>query len=118
MKRFCTAILLFGLISYTGLSQQDPITSQYMFNALTFNPGFAGTSGMICATAVNRQQWLGFDGAPSTTVFNISSPIARINSGVGLIVESDNVGFDKDINLAAAYSYLMDIGSSKLGIGI
>jgi type IX secretion system PorP/SprF family membrane protein len=118
MKRFCTAILLLGLISYSGLSQQDPITSQYMFSTLTFNPGVAGTSGMICATAVNRQQWLGFDGAPSTTVFNISAPISRINSGVGLVVESDNIGFDKDINLAAAYSYLMELGSSKLGIGI
>ncbi len=118
MKRFCFAILLFSLISYTGLSQQDPLTSQYMFSTLTFNPGVAGTSGMICATAVNRQQWLGFDGAPSTTIFNISAPIAKINSGAGLIVESDNVGFDKDINIAAAYSYLMNVGSSKLGIGI
>jgi type IX secretion system PorP/SprF family membrane protein len=75
---------------------------------------------MICATALNRQQWIGFKGAPSTTVFNISAPVSlfSIKSGVGLLVESDNVGFDKDINLSASYSYLMDLGLGKLGIGL
>ncbi len=91
-----------------------------MFNTLTYNPGVAGTSGMICATALNRQQWVGFKGAPSTTVFNISAPVSpfRISSGIGLLVESDNIGFDKDINISAAYSYIMDAGPGKLGIGI
>jgi len=53
-------------------------------------------------------------------VFNISAPVSPfgIKSGVGLLVESDNIGFDKDINLSAVYSYLMDIGPGKLGIGI
>lgn len=103
-----------------GLSQQDPLSSQYMFNTLTYNPGVAGTSGMICATALNRQQWVGFKGAPSTTLFNISAPVSpfKISSGVGLLIQSDNIGFDKDISLSAAYSYLMDIGTGKLGAGI
>lgn len=94
--------------------------SQYMFNTLTFNPGVAGTSEMICATAMNRQQWVGFKGAPSTTLFNVSAPVSPfgIKSGVGIIVESDNIGFDKNINLSGVYSYLMDLGSGKLGIGI
>jgi len=75
---------------------------------------------LICATALNRQQWVGFKGAPSTTVFNISAPVApfKIKSGVGLLVESDNVGFDKDINLALSYSYHLDLGPGKLGIGL
>jgi type IX secretion system PorP/SprF family membrane protein len=91
-----------------------------MFNTLTYNPGIAGTSGMICATALNRQQWIGFKGAPSTTIFNVSAPFApfKIKSGVGLTIASDNVGFDKDINLTLAYSYLMDVGAGKLGIGL
>lgn len=91
-----------------------------MFNTLTYNPGVAGTSGMICATALNRQQWVGFKGAPSTTVFNISAPVTlfQIKSGVGLLIESDNIGFDKDINFNVSYSYLMDLGQGKLGIGL
>lgn len=96
------------------------MSSHYMFNTLTYNPGIAGTSGMICATALNRQQWVGFNGAPSSTFFNISAPVSpfKINSGVGLIIESDNIGFDKDINLSLSYSYIASIGQGKLGIGI
>jgi type IX secretion system PorP/SprF family membrane protein len=120
MKRAGIVFLFFILISFPGWSQQDPLSSQYMFNTLTYNPGIAGTSGMICATALNRQQWVGFKGAPSTTVFNVNAPIPlfKRKHGIGLVIESDNIGFDKDINLSAIYSYLIDLNIGKLGIGI
>jgi len=120
MRRIGITFLFLVLVCYNSLSQQDPLSSQYMFSTMTYNPGIAGTSGMICATALNRQQWIGFKGAPSTTIFNISVPVSpfKIKSGIGLIVESDNVGFDKDINLSAVYSYLLDLGLGKLGIGV
>ncbi|HUX57728.1 MAG TPA: type IX secretion system membrane protein PorP/SprF [Bacteroidales bacterium] len=120
MKRLNIAFLLLVLIMQQGFSQQDPLSSHYMFNTMTFNPGIAGISGMICATAINRQQWIGFEGAPSTTIFNISTPVKPfgVKSGVGLLIESDNIGFDKDINLSGIYSYHTDIGRGKLGIGL
>jgi type IX secretion system PorP/SprF family membrane protein len=120
MKKLIYTFLFLLLLIKPVMAQQDPLSSQYMFNTLTFNPGVAGTSGMICATAMNRQQWVGFKGAPSTTLFNISAPFSPfgIKSGVGLVVESDNIGFDKNINLTASYSYHMDVGTGKLGIGL
>jgi type IX secretion system PorP/SprF family membrane protein len=120
MKKLSVAFLLLILIIHQGFSQQDPVTSHYMFNTLTYNPGNAGTSGQICATALSRQQWVGFKGAPTTTIFNISAPVSpfNISSGVGLLVESDNIGFDKDINLSATYSYILEVGTGRLGIGI
>ena len=120
MKRPVIAFLFLVLLSTSVWGQQDPVSSQHMFNILTYNPGIAGTSGMICATAINRQQWLGFVGAPKTTIFNVSAPVSlfKIKSGLGLVIESDNIGFDKDINLSAAYSYLLDLDLGKLGLGI
>lgn len=120
MKKLTFTFLSLIIIVNIGFSQQDPLSSQYMFNTLTYNPGVSGISGMICATALTRQQWVGFKGAPSTTVFTISAPVSpfRIKSGVGLIVGSDNEGFDRDINLSGVYSYIMDIGQGKLGLGL
>jgi type IX secretion system PorP/SprF family membrane protein len=120
MKKVLSAFLVLISLSLPVLSQQDPVTSQYMFNTLSYNAGSAGISGRICATALTRQQWVGFEGAPSTTMFVVSAPVNPfgISSGVGLTVESDNLGFDKDITLAASYSYLREMGSGKLGIGI
>lgn len=119
MKKLNSVIFFLVMISQAGFSQQDPLVNHYMFNTLTYNPGYAGTTGMICATALNRQQWVGFRGAPSTTLFNISAPVSPFNieSGVGLVVQSDNIGFDRDINIAASYSLILDVGAGNLGIG-
>lgn len=120
MKRVKVTLLLFVLIGITTWSQQDPLSSNYMFSTLTYNPGVAGTSGMICATAITRQQWVGFTGAPVTTTFNVSAPVSpfRIESGIGLMVESDQIGFDSDINISGIYALLVNMGTGKLGIGI
>lgn len=120
MKKTGLALIFILSVCVPGRSQQDPVTSQYMFNTLTYNPGVAGTSGMICATALNRQQWVGFKGAPSTTVFNVGAPVSlfKRKHGVGLSIETDNVGFDKDLNLSGIYTYLADLNFGKLGIGV
>ena len=113
-------ILLLLLVGLPAMAQQDPATSHYMFNTLTYNPGIAGISGLICATVLTRQQWTGFPGAPTTTFFNVSSPlpIFNRNSGAGLQIQRDNIGFDRDINLTGSYSYHLNVGSGKLGIGV
>jgi type IX secretion system PorP/SprF family membrane protein len=120
MKKLNITFLFLILLIRYGSSQQDPLSSQYMFNTFSFNPGVAGVSGMICATALTRQQWVGFEGAPSTISFSINAPVNpfKISSGVGLLVKSDNTGFDKDISLGGSYSYIMDLGQGKLGIGL
>lgn len=120
MKSFKLTFLVAVLISYTAWSQQDPLSSNYMFSTLTYNPGMAGTSGMICATALSRQQWIGFKGAPSTTTFNVSAPVSPFNipAGIGIVVESDKVGFDSDINISGIFTYLITIGTGQLGIGV
>lgn len=120
VKKLSITFLILAFTFRAVFSQQDPQVSNYMFNTLHYNPGVAGLSGMICATALNRQQWVGFEGAPSTTLFNISAPVTFLgmSSGVGLIVGSDNVGFDRDINLSGAYSFLASVGKGRLGIGL
>ena len=102
-----------------AFGQQDPQFSQIMFNQMTINPGFAGSSDMINATAINKIQWVGFDGAPSSTAFSINAPIApfHFKSGVGLSILSDNPGFNKDLGLSLAYAARIKAGKGTLGIG-
>jgi len=120
MKNLKIAFLFLTVIPCSLWSQQDPLSTQYMFNTMSYNPGVAGTSGMICATALSRQQWVGFEGAPSTMVFHITAPVSpfRVKSGAGLLIASDDIGFNRDINISAAYSFLMDVGMARLGLGI
>lgn len=120
MKKLRLIILAFLAPACIVTAQQDPLTSQYMYGTLSFNPAAAGISGMVCATALSKQQWVGFEGAPVTTMFMVSTPFRflKTRSGAGLLVESDKTGFNKDIRLSGIYSYIMDLGPGKLGIGL
>ena len=86
---------------------------------MMFNPGYAGSKNAICATALNRQQWMGFDGAPVTSVFTVNSPFRLMGTdhGAGLHILNDEAGFERNLGINASYAYRMDAGAGKLGIG-
>lgn len=120
MKKEILTIVLSGIMLTGLIAQNDPVSSQYMFNHMLYNPGSAGSSGRICATAMNRQQWVGFEGAPSSTVFHVNAEVNPFNirSGVGLTIISDQTGFDNDNSFLLTYSYITRLGNGNLGIGI
>jgi len=113
-------IAMFSLYYMITYSQQDPQFSQYMFNLTSVNPGYVGSSDMICLSLINRQQWIGFDGAPGTSFFQANAPIKPfgLKSGVGLSIMNDRIAFNKDLGINAYYAYRLDIGQGTLGIGI
>ncbi len=120
MKKLRIIILAFLLPAGIVCGQQDPVFSHYMFNTQAFNPGYSGMSGMITASALTRQQWVGFPGAPSTMLFSVNAPFTLFGfrSGAGLLVEADKYGFSNDIDISLAYSGLFSIGTGTLGAGI
>jgi type IX secretion system PorP/SprF family membrane protein len=93
--------------------QQDPQFTQYMFDRLSVNPAVAGNGGNICATALLRQQWTGFDGAPKTGLINLQGPIAKINSGLGLTFYYDKLGQEKSTIARLHYAYHFKVGAQS-----
>ena len=59
MKKTITYILL-TILSGSAFAQQDYQITHYMFDNLSFNPGYAGMNKNINATMIARQQWSGF----------------------------------------------------------
>jgi len=118
--RIFIAFILSIVLVLPLFSQQDPKFSQNMFNKVMINPGSAGSDDVICVTAVNRQQWVGFEGAPVTSAFSISSPFRLFgkNHGIGLFVLNDQIGFETNLGINLAYAYRTFIGSGTLGIGL
>lgn len=99
-------------------AQQDPQFSQNMFNRLPVNPGYAGTNGSICASAVGRSQWLGFDGAPKTFVLGVDAPLKVAKGGVGLTLMQDAIGIENAVTARLAYAYHLKVGEGNLGLGL
>ena len=113
--------LLIAIFSFLIVgAQQEAEFSHYMFNQLAFNPGYAGTQTDINVTAINRQQWLGFEGRPTTTTFTISAPLKLFNvkSGIGLSLINDKIGFYKNFGADLAYAYKKKLKTGELGLGI
>lgn len=106
------------LFTVPASAQQDAQYSMFMFNNLAINPGFAGSNDAICASVINRQQYMGFPGRPQTTVFNVDAPISKINSGIGLTINNDIIGWDKKMNILVHYAYRINLGDGQLGLGL
>lgn len=112
-------ILLIGcLLTAAAHAQQDPGYTQYMYNAMTVNPGYAGSVGVLEATLLHRSQWTGIDGAPQTQAFTIHSPLSNEKIGLGLSVVNDKLGPSNELYAEANMSYTLNLNyDMKLAFG-
>lgn len=114
-------MLMAWRVSY---AQQDPQFTQYMFNTLYYNPAYSGVDGVVRATLIQRNQWLGYSpsygggGAPTTQMFSVTSPINKLNSGFGAYVVNDKLGPQNNLEIQASYAYHLGIKDAKLSFGM
>ena len=111
----CTVLLLAALC---GTAQQDPMFSQYMFNPLMANPAYAGSRQAVSATLLHRSQWVGFDGAPTTSTLGIHAPINKRKIALGGLVINDRIGPVNTFGAFGVYAYKLQLGKGKLAFGL
>jgi type IX secretion system PorP/SprF family membrane protein len=112
MKKLLTTIALtMAAATGTVLAQQDPQFTQFMYNKLSFNSGYAGTSGGICGALQYRQQWASFDGAPQSIALSGDMALKTLPLGVGINLITDQIGPMSTLVLRAAGSYHIKIGA-------
>lgn len=86
-------------------AQQDAQYTQYMYNTVSVNPGYAGSRGHISVAALHRSQWVGLDGAPTTQTLNIHSPIGYKGVGLGMSIVNDKIGPTSETYFDIDFSY-------------
>ena len=104
-----------------GLAQQDPQYTQYMYNTMSVNPGYAGQRDVLSITGLYRTQWVGIDGAPKTQTLGIHTPLRNEKIGIGLTVVNDNLGPASETYVNANLSYTIPINydkTQKLSFGL
>lgn len=126
MKRGIIAIFFIFIIvvnSNNVAAQQEPQFSHNMFNNMGINPGFAGLRGGICATALARQQWVGFRDDqrnpvnPETYSFSVDAPVPFLRGGASIGFVQDKLGFETGLGVKLGYAYHLDLDIGTLGIG-
>lgn len=86
-------------------AQQESHFTQFMYNKLYLNPGYAGARGVPSLTAIYRNQWVGFDGAPQSLLASFNGPFLSKRVGVGVTVSHHKIGLQRDLFASVAYSY-------------
>src|SRR5688500_11248782 len=99
-------------------AQQYPVFSQYYFNELVINPGYAGSHVQLSATAMYRNQWVNFPGAPKTFNFSTHTALLKNKIGVGLMVNHDEIGSYKNNHIYASYAYKIHFHDATLAMGL
>lgn len=114
---YIVTILFLGILEASA--QQESQYTQYMYNTMSFNPGYTGSRDVISAMGLYRTQWVGLDGAPKTMNFSIQSPLGYHGNGIGLNIVSDEIGPTKNTEVTLNYAYTIMAGDDlKISLGI
>lgn len=114
-------IILISITLFLGISvkaQQDVMVSQYMFNGLFLNPAYSGSHKYFSSSLLHRSQWVGFTGAPQSSLIAIDGPLLNQKMGVGLIMSNDHIGVTDQTDIFGNYSYQLPLSKGKLAFGI
>lgn len=110
--------ILFFLVTFSVKGQHGAMYSQYMFNGLLIDPAYAGSNDVLNVTAVNRNQWLGFDGAPRTTTLSMHSPLKNKKVNLGVTFINDQIGVTVQNKVSLVYAYRIFFKKSSLSFGV
>ncbi len=119
IKAACVSLIMLTNVVDTK-AQYDAMFTQYMFNEMFINPGYAGSRDALSLTALHRQQWVNFPGRPITTTFSMHGPVLGDKMGVGLSFLNEKIGVLNRNLVYASYAYRLKVGSNggKLAFGL
>lgn len=99
-------------------AQQEQLYTQFMFNKQLFNPAYVGNEEVPSASLLYRDQWNGFEGAPTTQVISFAMPMWNKRLGLGFNVINHSIGFNERLTLEGLYSYRINLGKGTLSLGL
>lgn len=98
--------------------QQQQMYTQFMFNKMGLNAGYAGNETYLSATLMYRDQWNGFPGAPKAQVLTINLPRLGKRIGLGFNLERQTIGITEKITYEGSYAYKFFLGEGTLSMGM
>lgn len=106
MRNFFYLLLLSLLLngSYRSYAQNYPVYNSYYVNPYLYNPAEVATDYTYIFLN-HRQQWLGVEGAPVLTTFNISSMLNQSHAALGAKISSFKRGILSTTDVSLTYGY-------------
>jgi len=96
-----------------GKTQSDPQISHFMFAQTAYNPAFVTNEPVYNIWMLARQQWVGFNEAPSTQWIGFDTYFPKIGS-LGLNISNDRLGFESALNLKLQYGFNLQLSETMV----
>ncbi len=116
MKRII--LLVFLLMSIGAFAQQDALFSQYTYNKLLVNAGYAGSVNDLNLTLLHRTQWVDIKGAPNTSTVSLHTALKNRKVGVGFYMYRDELGPTVNNTFMLNYAYRIFFEKGFLSFGL
>jgi len=107
-------VFILAAMPFATRAQQGPQFTQFMFNNMILNPAYAGADEALSVTVLNRSQWNGLEGAPTTQCFSAHTLLPGQRVGLGLSVIRDAIGVHKNTNIRTNYAYHIPLRSGAV----
>ncbi len=100
-----------------------------MFNQLSYNPAYTGSSGALSFSLLYNNQWMGLDlQAPTATVqagvtptnilASFDMPVTWLHGGIGLTFNSEQIGYHNNTTINLDYAFRIYWGRGNLAAGV
>lgn len=119
MRKLLLLCLLIVASSAT-FAQQRGIVSNFLLNNYYYNPAIAGSRNVHVANVGYRNQWVGFDGAPTLLMGNFYGSVKNKGKmGYGVSVISEKIGITNNTSVYLNYAHHFKLSETvKLGLGV
>ena len=109
-------------------AQNEGQYTHFMFNQLSYNPAYAGSSGALSFSLLYNNQWMGLDlQAPTATVESgvtptnilaaFDMPVTWMHGGFGLTFNSEQIGYHNNTTINLDYAFRIYWGRGNLAAG-
>lgn len=119
MRKF-VFILLIALVSLSVKAQQQAVYSNFLMNDYFYNPAIAGSKDVHIANLQYRNQWVGFEDAPSNFTANLYGSFKNnAKNGYGISFTNERAGLMNSTGVYVDYAHHFKLNEKvKLGLGI
>jgi len=114
MGFFVRFVLLAQLLAgcYYACAQNLPVYSSYYINPYLYNPAEAATDYTYIFLN-HRQQWMGIEGSPQLTTFNMHTLLNNSHAGLGGKISSYKRGILTSTDIMLSYAYGLSISKKN-----
>ena len=113
----------------SAMAQSEGQYTHFMYNRLSYNPAYAGSTGNRQATILYRKQWLGLKlqaptpsgeagSTPTNLLFSFDMPVSWLHGGIGVNFTSDKVGYHDNTQIGIDYAFRIFWGAGTLAAGL